>query len=434
MILAQDAIFPGRRPRCLSTPNCSRFSPVPTARPRSRWSTTAPASSADVPPRLPDQGRHPGDAHRRGHDRAVEQVPLDGTASEDSPRPPAPDWRRRLHHAAHPRAATPVSRRAICLPRRAAGRADLHGQPAPRRGDRRAAAPRPAASRRRRRARPPAAARAVRRRHRSSWRPRAAWLTWASGAPMRIGYDDRRAHLDVHARVRRSPRPVAAPLGGQPVGSARAARDRRLHAGRAIRSRWPRTPRRRARRDAARGGWHRRGRSARRRARERGQPVPALAAESFCSMVAALAERRSAPPHHRHVGAVGCRRGAARVTDAARARLASPSRAAAARSSGTCGELRALIARAAVYIGGDSGPLHVAARPATPIVALFGPTLPERSPPVAGSGGWRAETVDAGPLPCRPCDQRRCVPGDFRCLTRIGAGTGGWPRGSASLR
>ena len=27
--------------------------------------------------------------------------------------------------------------------------------------------------------------------------------------------------------------------------------------------------------------------------------------------------------------------------------------------------------------------------------------------------------VDAGPLPCRPCHQRHCVPGDFRCLTAI---------------
>jgi len=29
--------------------------------------------------------------------------------------------------------------------------------------------------------------------------------------------------------------------------------------------------------------------------------------------------------------------------------------------------------------------------------------------------------VDAGELPCRPCSQRRCVPGDFRCLTTITA-------------
>jgi predicted lipopolysaccharide heptosyltransferase III len=81
-------------------------------------------------------------------------------------------------------------------------------------------------------------------------------------------------------------------------------------------------------------------------------------------------------------------------------------------------ELRALIDRAALYIGGDSGPLHIAATTNTPIVALFGPTLPERSMP------WRdpaigAIAVDGGPLPCRPCRQRHCVPGDFRCLTAI---------------
>ncbi|NOT24798.1 MAG: hypothetical protein HOP16_01735 [Acidobacteria bacterium] len=84
-------------------------------------------------------------------------------------------------------------------------------------------------------------------------------------------------------------------------------------------------------------------------------------------------------------------------------------------------ELRSLAARAAVYIGGDSGPLHVAATTSVPIVALFGPTLAERSMP------WRdsrlfAEAVDGGPLPCRPCHQRTCVPGDFRCLTRIDPG------------
>jgi predicted lipopolysaccharide heptosyltransferase III len=81
-------------------------------------------------------------------------------------------------------------------------------------------------------------------------------------------------------------------------------------------------------------------------------------------------------------------------------------------------ELRALIDRAALYIGGDSGPLHIAATTRTPIVALFGPTLPERSLP------WRDPrvptiAVDAGPLPCRPCDQRQCAPGDFRCLNWV---------------
>jgi lipopolysaccharide heptosyltransferase II len=81
-------------------------------------------------------------------------------------------------------------------------------------------------------------------------------------------------------------------------------------------------------------------------------------------------------------------------------------------------ELRSLVERSALYIGGDSGPLHIASTTRTPIVALFGPTLPERSMP------WRdpaigAIAIDAGPLPCRPCHQRTCVPGDFRCLTGI---------------
>jgi lipopolysaccharide heptosyltransferase II len=81
-------------------------------------------------------------------------------------------------------------------------------------------------------------------------------------------------------------------------------------------------------------------------------------------------------------------------------------------------ELRAVLDRAALYVGGDSGPLHIAATTKVPIVGLYGPTLPIRSAP------WRdgtliAESVDAGELPCRPCDQRVCAPGDFRCLTAI---------------
>jgi lipopolysaccharide heptosyltransferase II len=84
----------------------------------------------------------------------------------------------------------------------------------------------------------------------------------------------------------------------------------------------------------------------------------------------------------------------------------------------TLPELRALVERAALYIGGDSGPLHIAATSRVPIVGLYGPTLPARSAP------WRphvipAESVETAGLPCRPCDQRRCEPGDFRCLTRI---------------
>jgi heptosyltransferase II len=110
---------------------------------------------------------------------------------------------------------------------------------------------------------------------------------------------------------------------------------------------------------------------------------------------------------------------AARVVAGARERLG-PARAHRLVSCGefSLAELRALVDRAALYIGGDSGPLHVAAAASVPIVGVYGPTLPARSAP------WRdprhpTESVDAGELPCRPCDQRVCVPGDFRCLTSI---------------
>jgi len=81
-------------------------------------------------------------------------------------------------------------------------------------------------------------------------------------------------------------------------------------------------------------------------------------------------------------------------------------------------ELHALADRAALFIGGDSGPLHVAATTCVPIVGLYGPTLAERSAPWRDAR-WTSVPVDAGPLPCRPCDQRVCAPGDFRCLTWV---------------
>ena len=82
-------------------------------------------------------------------------------------------------------------------------------------------------------------------------------------------------------------------------------------------------------------------------------------------------------------------------------------------------ELRALFAHAALFVGGDSGPLHIAATTSVPIVELLGPTLAERSHPWRDPR-WFSEIIDAGDLPCRPCDQRTCAPGDFRCLTSIG--------------
>jgi ADP-heptose:LPS heptosyltransferase len=147
-----------------------------------------------------------------------------------------------------------------------------------------------------------------------------------------------------------------------------------------------------------------------------GNPFRRWPAEHFVTLVAELARR---DPGCRFVLTSG-----PSEADAARAfieQIRHRSAAAADAASHTefaVPELRALIARAAVYIGGDSGPLHIAATTSTPIVALFGSTLAERSMPWRDPR-WFAEAVDAGPLACRPCRQRTCAPGDFRCLTRI---------------
>jgi ADP-heptose:LPS heptosyltransferase len=77
-------------------------------------------------------------------------------------------------------------------------------------------------------------------------------------------------------------------------------------------------------------------------------------------------------------------------------------------------ELREAIRQSALFVGPDSGPMHIAASTATPIVAYFGPTLPAHFAP------WQAEaTLLEKDFGCRPCRQRRCLYKDFRCLKTI---------------
>lgn len=84
-------------------------------------------------------------------------------------------------------------------------------------------------------------------------------------------------------------------------------------------------------------------------------------------------------------------------------------------------ELVALCARANLYIGNDSGPTHVAAAVGTPVVAVFGPTVPAFgfAPRSAGS----AEVVEIE-LECRPCHAHgpmKCPLGHHDCMNRIDA-------------
>ncbi|MGB8476248.1 MAG: lipopolysaccharide heptosyltransferase II [Candidatus Acidiferrum sp.] len=76
-------------------------------------------------------------------------------------------------------------------------------------------------------------------------------------------------------------------------------------------------------------------------------------------------------------------------------------------------ELPALLSQCHLFIGNDSGAMHVAAAVGLPVVAVFGPTDPFGTAPVTP----RSTIVQEKPY-CSPCFLRRC-PTDHRCMTRI---------------
>ncbi|MBI5026995.1 MAG: lipopolysaccharide heptosyltransferase I [Nitrospirae bacterium] len=72
-------------------------------------------------------------------------------------------------------------------------------------------------------------------------------------------------------------------------------------------------------------------------------------------------------------------------------------------------ELIALIAGAKAVVSNDSGPMHIAAALNIPVVALFGPTDPEKTGPY----GWNRPgayglTVLRSSLNCSPCFKKTC--------------------------
>jgi predicted lipopolysaccharide heptosyltransferase III len=248
---------------------------------------------------------------------------------------------------------------------------------------------------------------------------RSAWLTRATRAAVRIGYDSPGRNWAYTLRVPRPARgtqhsvenqwPLIAPLDGESWTTDRRRRPTEM----------PLDPEATARTAArlAQAGVGPRERlilihvSAGNRFRRWGE-------WRFAELAARLA---AAAPERRIVITSGPSdvEAAARVRSMALLRLDPESRARIpAISELSLSELRAALESAALFIGGDSGPLHIASTSTAPIVGIFGPTTAQRSSP------WRDPSlpfasVDAGPLPCRPCDQRRCVPGDFRCLTGL---------------
>jgi heptosyltransferase-2 len=76
-------------------------------------------------------------------------------------------------------------------------------------------------------------------------------------------------------------------------------------------------------------------------------------------------------------------------------------------------DLPALLSQCQLFLGNDSGAMHVAAAVGLPVVAIFGPTDPDGTSPVTP----RLTIVQQKPY-CSPCFLRRC-PTDHRCMTAV---------------
>lgn len=78
----------------------------------------------------------------------------------------------------------------------------------------------------------------------------------------------------------------------------------------------------------------------------------------------------------------------------------------------------AVISRLDAMIACDGGVMHVAAAVGTPTVGIFGSSEPEVWFPYAGAGPYRAAYID---VECRPCHRHECPLGHTRCLNELTA-------------
>jgi heptosyltransferase-2 len=80
--------------------------------------------------------------------------------------------------------------------------------------------------------------------------------------------------------------------------------------------------------------------------------------------------------------------------------------------------LAAILARAALFVGADSGTLHLARAAGVPAIALFGPTGPEQ---FRFDGRVRVVRSAASCAPCSDHGSRECPLGDWVCMPGIDA-------------
>lgn len=78
-----------------------------------------------------------------------------------------------------------------------------------------------------------------------------------------------------------------------------------------------------------------------------------------------------------------------------------------------------LLKNAAICVGGDTGPQHIAAAVGTPTVSLFGASAWNRSYPMRPNTNNEADAVICTTRPCSPCFKRTCSK-NMICMDTIG--------------
>ena len=77
-------------------------------------------------------------------------------------------------------------------------------------------------------------------------------------------------------------------------------------------------------------------------------------------------------------------------------------------------KLTALLIKSDVVVTNDSGPMHIAAAKGTPVVALFGPTDPQRTGPYT-----KKCIIIHKEMECAPCFRKHCNQNSFECMESI---------------